>query len=210
MKFKLVETINTKKSVLNEKTDIYYELSNYLMSDMSNNVYNPRAFISHLGEKKRQELIDGITNYVRTNYKLQDPQQIAVEVNNILTNWVVHHINGVHPDSYLKVDNSSHNIVLLNGQKLHTEVTDNYQAEIVKYTQHLPVLINDDVDKLLLRLIVVCRETGVNVSDILSIDISGFESALYNIPNKLTQYFESNYPRTRPDVIYLSDFNLSW
>lgn len=36
------------------------------------------------------------------------------------------------------------------------------------------------------------------------------EEVLYSVANKLTQFFITNYPRTRNDVIYLSDLNLSW
>lgn len=210
MKFRLVEELELEEEVLNEKTDIYYELANYLMPDISNNPHNPRGFISHLGEGKRQELVDGLTTYVRNKYKLQDPKEITDRVHEIMNAWVVHHINGIHPDSYKNVNNNSDNIALLDGTNLHEEVTQRYKEEIVKCVQNIPVQVNDDVDKLLLRLLVVCKETQVDVNNILSIDMGGFEEALYGIADKLTQFFITNYPRTRNDVIYLSDLNLSW
>lgn len=210
MKFRLVEGISLEEDVLNEKTDIYYELANYLMTDISNNKHNPRGFISHLGNGKKQELIDRLTTYVRNTYKLNNPKDIVDTVNVIMNEWVVHHINGVHPDSYKNTNNKSSNIALLDGVKLHGEITERYKEEISKCVQNIPVQINDDVDKLLLRLLVVCRETGRDPKSILSIDMGGFEEALYGISDKLTQFFNTNYPRTRSDIIYLSDLNLSW
>lgn len=210
MKFTLVEGMELEEEVLNEKTSIYYELANYLMSDISNNTSHPGGFISHLKEWQRRELIDELTIYVRNKYELQDPKEITDKVHEIMNTWVVHHINGIHPDKYKTVNNNSNNLVLLDGTKLHEEVTQRYKEEIVKCVQNLPVQVNDDVDKLLLRLLVVCKETQVDVNDILSIDMSGFEEALYSVANKLTQFFITNYPRTRNDVIYLSDLNLSW
>ena len=210
MKFKLVEDMSLSEEILNEKTDIYYELSNYLMPDISNNKHNPRGFISHLGKGKRQELTDGLTAYIRGKYKLQDPKDIADRVHEIMNAWVVHHINGIHPDSYKNSNNNSNNIALIDGINLHEEITQRYKEEIVKYIQNFPVQINDDVDKLLLRLLVVCKETQVDIKNILAIDMGGFEEALYGISDKLTQFFTTNYPRTRNDIIYLSDLNLSW
>lgn len=210
MKFRLVEDFDLEEEVLNEKTDIYYELANYLMPDISNNSYTPNGFISHLSASKRQELIDALTTYVRNKYQLQNPQDISNKVNEIVNAWVVHHINGIHPNSYKDANNMSTNIALLDGVNLHQEINQKYKEEIVKCVKNIPVQINDDVDKLLLRLLVVCKETQVDVNNILSIDMSGFEEALYGIANKLTQFFITNYPRTCNDVIYLSDLNLSW
>lgn len=210
MKFRLVEKVTLEEEVLNEKTDIYYELANYLMQDISNNSYTPSGFISHLGESKRQELIDSLTTYVRNKYQLQDSQEISNRVNEIMNAWVVHHINGIHPTSYKDINNRSINIALLDGINLHQEISQKYKEEIVKCVKNIPVQINDDVDKLLLRLLVVCKETGVDAKNILAIDMGGFEEALYGISDKLTKFFTTNYPRTRNDVIYLSDLNLSW
>jgi hypothetical protein len=123
---------------------------------------------------------------------------------------VVHHINGIHPTGYKDINNRSINIALLDGINLHQEISQKYKEEIVKCVKNIPVQINDDVDKLLLRLLVVCKETGVDAKNILAIDMGGFEEALYGIADKLTKFFTTNYPRTRNDVIYLSDLNLSW
>lgn len=197
------------EDTLQEKTDISYELSNFLLSDISNNSNNPKGYKGILNKKQKDELKLKLFDYVKHNFNLKNDNEVYNQVDYILNNWITHHINGIHRTSKLDTSNSSNNVAFLGSRNLHKDITDDYKSEIVRLTKDINIYGNTDVDKLLVRLFVVCKENNINVNEVTNINFDTLESVLYDIPNKLTNFFNNKY-RGRKDIICLGDLNLSW
>lgn len=146
-----------------------------------------------------------IQNYLVKTYSFNE-NKADQESDKIIQAWQSHHINGIHPDGKIKLSDVK-NIALVD-QQVHQYVTARNKEIIENEVMKIPTIFNDDVDKLIFRLLVTCAATNVNPSTIFRISLKNFDSILNGIPNIVDNEFRTAYPKSTTGVIYLSELKL--
>ena len=209
MKFKLVEEFDSglynKSTIdtLNESASVADELANHLLSDMSDRNNRSKGYKASLSSKQKDKLKECLLIHCKQKYNISDDNEAITVRDDIWREWPAHHINGIHPYSMLSENNNAHNIALVHPD-LHPSITATNKSIIKSACNKLPEIKGPDIDKLIYRIVMICKTKNIPASSILKIGFKEAENIINNIVEDIDKTFRETYVNN-DNVIYLED-----
>lgn len=218
MKFKLINE-NTRglsarpsqdlvnEELFTEATKYEDELAVHILADMANAKYRLSGYKASLSKNQKSALESALLNYCKNNLKLGG-KAAHDKVDYIWNVWHVHHINGVHPTSRNNENNRAHNVAFISPD-IHDYITNTNRDIVRQMCNSLPTLVSNNVDKMIFRLLMVCRAEKVNPSEVLKIGFKDFDNFMKSIPKALDENFRQLFKYSDDRVIYIEDLHVS-